>query len=104
MNLGQAAAVCLYELVRELDAPLASMLSVGAAAAELERLTKLLMELLHQSGYPPNLNEEQLRRLVRRMGLDSSDAALWMGFLRQLLWKLRGGESTGDSSQATSGS
>jgi TrmH family RNA methyltransferase len=93
MNLGQAAAVCLYELVRsETSAPIVA--SPGAAAADLERLTQLLAELLDASEYarrhPASQDEAALRKLVRRMQLDSPDAAMWMGILRQALWKMRG--------------
>jgi len=96
MNLGQAAAVCLYELVRELvrsETPAPVVASPGAAAADQERLTHLLAELLEASEYarrhPASQDEAALRRLVRRMQLDSQDAAMWMGILRQALWKMR---------------
>src|ERR1700751_4041734 len=50
MNLGQAAAVCLWELARESGAPVVP--GEGAAASgELERLGTLLMELLEAGGY-----------------------------------------------------
>jgi tRNA/rRNA methyltransferase len=91
MNLGQAAAVCLFELVRsELSAPVNSQ--PQPASADLERLTSLLTEVLEQTGYthrhPANSSPEQVRRLTRRMALTSSDVPVWMGILRQLLWKL----------------
>jgi TrmH family RNA methyltransferase len=97
MNLGQAAAVCLYELVRNTSAP--SQDIDFATAADLERLTKLLAEILDESGYPRRLNpadDEPLRRLVRRMHLNPADATTWMGMLRQVLWKLGRGDSTED--------
>jgi TrmH family RNA methyltransferase len=99
MNLGQAVAVCLYELVREGvgsvagsgDAPAHAENSV--TAAELERLTALLNDVLEETGYtrhhPANSDAAQVRRLVRRMGADAKDAPVWMGILRQVLWKLR---------------
>lgn len=92
MNLGQAAAVCLYELVRGGAAPTVPALS-DAAAGDLDRLTVLLAELLDESEYsrrhPASGDETALRRLVRRMGLNEADAAMWMGVLRQALWKIR---------------
>jgi tRNA/rRNA methyltransferase len=95
MNLGQAVAVCLYELVRGVGEGAASGVSVGADAGEVERLTVLLTEMLETTGYtkrhPANCDEAQIRRLVLRMGLTANDAPVWMGILRQVLWKVRGG-------------
>lgn len=93
MNLGQAVAVCLYELVRSPAAAAARPLaSQPARAADLERLTQLLLELLHKSGYVKPRHEatteEKIRRLVRRMGLHEQDAQVWLGLARQLRWKL----------------
>ena len=97
MNLGQAVAVCLYELVR-LDPP--SRLtdkteadpSAPAAAADLERMTALLLDAMVASGYlkrkPTADAEERLRRLVRRLKLPARDTVAWLGILRQILWKL----------------
>jgi tRNA/rRNA methyltransferase len=93
MNLGQAVAVCLYELVR--DRPLLNLTSepVSATAAEKERLTQLLTEVLEATEYtrrhPANSSLEDIRRLALRMGLRREDAPVWMGILRQILWKLR---------------
>jgi TrmH family RNA methyltransferase len=100
MNLGQAVAVCLYELVRgdwgdaSGDAEEADDNAANPAmAAEQERLTMLLSDVLEETGYtrhhPANSDEAQVRRLVRRMGADAKDAPVWMGILRQVLWKLR---------------
>lgn len=99
MNLGQAVAVCLYELVRSVG-PLGPQDSAQrAAAADLERLTQLLIEVMAESGYsshhPANFDEVQVRRLVRHMGLDRSHALAWTGVLRQVLWKLRKTDPTG---------
>jgi TrmH family RNA methyltransferase len=94
MNLGQAVAVCLYELVRDAGLEVAGGASAGAAAGELERLTALLSEALEATGYtqrhPSNCDEAQIRRLVWRMGNAGEDVAVWMGVLRQVLWKVRG--------------
>ena len=94
MNLGQAVAVCLYELVRNPppnSAP--TTLATPPSAAVLERLTTLLTELLHQTEYtrhhPANSDVAQMRRLILRMNLDPADAQVWLGILRQTLWKLR---------------
>ena len=93
MNLGQAVAVCLYELVRSPRAAVAQPLaSKPGRAADLERLTQLLSELLRKSGYVKPLHEatteEKIRRLVRRMNLNEQDAQVWLGMAKQIRWKL----------------
>ncbi|WP_348267486.1 TrmH family RNA methyltransferase [Edaphobacter paludis] len=97
MNLGQAVAVCLYELVRETGIHVGVGVPAAAEAGEVERLTALLTEVLEKTGYtrrhPANCDEAQIRRLVLRMGVAASDAPVWMGILRQMLWKVRGGEA-----------
>jgi TrmH family RNA methyltransferase len=95
MNLGQAVAVCLYELVRSTSAAsLGEGVPAPAEAGEVERLTALLSEVLRETGYtkrhPANCDEGQIRRLVMRMGVAASDVPVWMGILRQVLWKIRG--------------
>ena len=97
MNLGQAVAVCLYELVRDGKAP--PILPRGtqkqrdAPAAEVERVTSILIEAMVASGYikrkPTRDAEERLRRLVHRLDLKASDMPAWLGILRQILWKLQ---------------
>jgi TrmH family RNA methyltransferase len=100
MNLGQAVAVCLYELARDM-AKARNRISrkaitekpKPAASAELERITTMLIEALHASGYLGERSiaakEEKVRRMVRRMQLSSTDAEIWLGMLRQMLWKMR---------------
>ncbi len=92
MNLGQAVAVCLYELVRRGQAPRAKEKKTPAGAGELERITVMLLEALQTSGYvkprAAEATEEKVRRLVRRMQLEKRDAELWLGMLRQIAWKL----------------
>lgn len=98
MNLGQAVAVCLYELTRncEIEADEQSRLSAEAGrvtADELDRLTQLWLENLQLSGYIKSGmetgSEEKLRRMLRRMELSAEDAQVWLGMLRQIVWKLR---------------
>jgi TrmH family RNA methyltransferase len=92
MNLGQAAAVCLYELIRDTDHRPTSKSPPAACAEDLERLTQLLAEMLASIGYakrrPASASPGEVRRMVRRMKLSQSDARRWIGVLRQLLWKL----------------
>jgi tRNA/rRNA methyltransferase len=99
MNLGQAVAVCLYELVREGKMTPEKNRSTSAEAAKMEMITQLLFGILHASGYvKPRLDaitEENVRRMVRRMQLDASDAEAWLGMLRQIAWKLGGDQGEG---------
>ena len=93
MNLGQAVAICLYELRRDAETAAQRFPAPTAASAEeLERMTELLMDLLNRSGYiNPATNESselKIRRLVRRLGLPEGDAHTWLGMLRQILWKI----------------
>jgi TrmH family RNA methyltransferase len=92
MNLGQAAAVCLYELIRRTDAPPLNEPQPMATAEDLERVTELLGEVLASIGYakrrPAGAEPTEVRRMVRRLNLTQSDARRWIGVLRQLLWKL----------------
>ena len=99
MNLGQAVAVCLYDLVREQQDPnpadKAVIHSAAPNGANLERITELLQQVMEKTGYdhrlyPHNCDPAQVRRLVHRIGIDAVDAPVWMGILRQILWKLAG--------------
>jgi len=94
MNLGQAVALCLYEVVR-LGKPRQTRNKDPkrpARAGEIERLTVMLLGILQTSGYikprEADATEMKVRRLIRRMLLESRDAQLWLGMLRQVTWKL----------------
>jgi len=94
MNLGQAVALCLYELARDPRAVRARPERIHpATAAETEQVTTLLIEALEASGYlhPPadSATREKTRRLVRRLAISGRDAPVLMGMLRQMLWKMR---------------
>ena len=93
MNLGQAVAVCLYEIIRspaaaKMKAPVRRDVSAG----DLERMTATLKEILEHSGYMhervEGSSELKLRRMIRRMNLDAHDTQVWLGMLRQIRWKL----------------
>jgi TrmH family RNA methyltransferase len=93
MNLGQAVAVCLYEIIRQPTAVRAEVEPKPSADSEsLERLTLRLEEVLALSGYVHGegggSTRLKIRRLVRRMKLDAHDAEVWLGMLRQIRWKL----------------
>jgi tRNA/rRNA methyltransferase len=93
MNLGQAVAVCLYELVRDGSETVAAAGAEEASMEKVERITATLLEVLDASGYLPSgaglRIEEKIRRLVRRLSVTADDAEVWLGILRQILWKIR---------------
>ena len=97
MNLGQAVAVCLYELIRDGKTERATEKVERATAEELERITMMLLEAMRGSGYlerrPIADVEERMRRLVRRLNLPARDGGVWLGILRQIVWKQRSGRS-----------
>lgn len=92
MNLGQAVAVCLYEIART---PVkASRKAVAqASSVHAERLTELLAQALTISGYTKTQakqsTEARVRRLVRRLNLSPQGAQDMLGMLSKILWKLR---------------
>jgi TrmH family RNA methyltransferase len=100
MNLGQAAAVCLYELIRQAGGPALNPPQPAATAADLERMSQLLASVLASVGYakrrPASADPTEVRRMVRRMRLHQSDARRWIGILRQLLWKMEGTTETSE--------
>jgi tRNA/rRNA methyltransferase len=93
MNLGQSVAICLYEITKGGKSDAVVEAKEFATSAELDRLTDALQEVLATSGYlKPNTEqptEDKLRRLVRRLRLNSEDAELLLGMLRKITWKLR---------------
>lgn len=92
MNLGQAVAVCLYEIARGVDGERPAEEIQRASAGEVEMITSILLDALRVSGYvKPGTEvvmEEKARRLVRRMNLQPGEATVWLGMLRQIAWKL----------------
>jgi len=93
MNLGQAVAICLYELIRDSAAPLEPGQGTPATGAEVERIYETLLVALEASGYP-KLNSSEtfqaaVRRMVYRLRLHSGDAEFFLGMLRQMVWKLK---------------
>lgn len=90
MNLGQAVAVCLYEISRRSKAGLLLEREPATTAADLERLAASLLDCLRVSGYAfkGKQDEQMLRRFVRRLKLSGADAQLLMGMVRQMRWKM----------------
>lgn len=97
MNLGQAVAVCLYELRRSSDREKIRFPEPeSASGTDQERFTQTLVDILTVSGYVNEATAEstglKLRRLVRRLGMPAGDVQTWLGILRQILWKVRQNE------------
>lgn len=90
MNLGQAVAVCMYELARNENAANAQPAQKDKAAEgeELDRLTQTLLQALSASGYTkPNTEaatEDKTRKLVRRLSLTSTDAETLTGMIAKM--------------------
>jgi TrmH family RNA methyltransferase len=93
MNLGQAVAVCLYELARSSAAEPPPEKGEPAKRGEIEKITEGLYDALNRSGYvkPGNdvVAEKKVRRLMLRLNLMEMDAKVFLGMVRQIVWKLR---------------
>ena len=93
MNLGQAVAVCLYELARGSGAESPMDQVEPAKSGEIEKITAELYEALNRSGYvkPGNdaVAEKKVRRLMLRLNFQEMDAKVFLGMVRQIVWKLR---------------
>jgi TrmH family RNA methyltransferase len=96
MNLGQAVAVCLYELIRDGKAAGRSEKQTLATGGEIERITALLADVLSTSSYmlPQRAAEtaQRIRRMARRIKLSAQDVEAWLGILRHVQWRLRQGK------------
>ena len=113
MNLGQAAAVVMYELGKgervqnsklkgERTAKRKSKIENGKWESEtpsdfaemetMERIGEALLEVLRRSGYIAARGEataeEKLRRMLRRFSMEAADAEVLLGMVRKILWKL----------------
>jgi tRNA/rRNA methyltransferase len=105
MNLGQAAAVVMYELGKakrfntedteksqrtrsKKEKPVGEF----AEMETVERIGEALLEALRKSGYIAARGEataeEKLRRMLRRFSMESADAEVLLGMVRKILWKL----------------
>jgi tRNA C32,U32 (ribose-2'-O)-methylase TrmJ len=103
MNLGQAVAVCLYEISRDpnqVPAPQnqsADLLRITSAehpdSAQLDRLAGLIEETMEVVNYSTrgirSANGEALRVLLRRLMPNEADLRRMMGLFRRILWQLR---------------
>ena len=93
MNLGQAVAVCCYEIARNAVPRTRLQTPAGVSAGVRERILGMLLPILSVSGFlRENGVEEQtrkLRRFVSRLRLAPEDARRLQAILRQIDWKLR---------------
>jgi tRNA/rRNA methyltransferase len=95
LNLGQAAAVCLYELATSRSEPAAAHAPAPAAivpSATLDRLADLIEQTMAASAYSPRAmepaNRHHLRLLLRRLHPDPTDARRILRLFRRILWRL----------------
>ena len=110
MNLGQAAAVCLYELAAHTSSatlrgahalvvpfpteatPKATPASM-VTAGNLDHLADVIENTMLVAGYSPlkmnAANRHTLRLLLRRLNLNSADQRRILGLFRRILWRFR---------------
>lgn len=103
MNLGQAVAVCLYEISRtepdQLNSECSSLASASASSMrlpdteQLDRLAAVIEETMEEANYLTrglrSANGSALRILLRRLMPDDTDLRRMMGLFRRILWQLR---------------
>jgi tRNA/rRNA methyltransferase len=100
MNLGQAVAVCMYELAARGLLPekgstreaQGSGLPEAAASGNLDLLAGLVEQTMEAAGYSPHAmqeaNRHDLRLLLRRLSLTQRDIRRILGLFRRILWRL----------------
>lgn len=92
LNLGQAVAICCYELTRA-ETPLreSSGSQPTATAGELETSLQLLMAVLREAQFVGPTNEAatmtKMRQRLLRWGLTTAEVNLLCGVLRQIQWR-----------------
>jgi tRNA/rRNA methyltransferase len=109
MNLGQAVAVCMYELASRSflhetcscgadNTPTVQQPDKSKTAApsgELDLLAGLVEETMAAAGYSPRTmqaaNRHDLRLLLRRLAPTERDTRRMMGLFRRILWRLNHG-------------
>jgi len=81
MNLGQAVAVCLYELIREKKAVREGEKVQRTTAEEQERITVILLEAMRGSGYLERRPIADVEERMRRFGAAAEFAGARCGGL-----------------------
>ncbi len=107
MNLGQAVAVCLYELALRAFQPAHPAIEVvpepaalepeeqspAAPSSDLELLARVVEEAMIAAEYsPPSMqaaNRHDLRLLLRRLTPNRQDTRRILGLFRRILWQLK---------------
>jgi tRNA/rRNA methyltransferase len=107
MNLGQAVAVCLYELATRAFPPDDSAIEVvsepaavateeqspAASSGDLELLARVVEEAMIAADYSPSsmlaANRHDLRLLLRRLVPNRRDTRRILGLFRRILWRLK---------------
>jgi len=109
MNLGQAVAVCLYELAtRAFHAPeapssepatLVPSAPPATTSSHLELLAGVIEETMVAAGYSPRTmqaaNRHDLRLMLRRLALSAHDTRRMLGLFRRILWRLKRAPASG---------
>jgi tRNA/rRNA methyltransferase len=106
MNLGQAVAVCLYEISTRAFSPAASpslapsepgsVTKSGSAApsGDLDLLSGVIDQVMLAAHYSPasmrQANQHELRLFLRRLTLSARDTRRVLGFFRRVLHRLEG--------------
>ncbi len=106
MNLGQAVAVCLYELASRAFSPptapyetkigeLPGKPPPGAASGDLDLLAGVIEGAMVEAGYSPRAmqeaNRHDLRLLLRRLAPATRDTRRMLGLFRRIVWRLKQG-------------
>jgi TrmH family RNA methyltransferase len=105
MNLGQAVAVCLYELAAHTspnhEERLAKVKTKAdtegrvqiAESGSLELLARLVEQVMEAANYSPdsmrNANQHDMRLMLRRLAPTEKDVRRILGLFRRILWRFR---------------
>ena len=103
MNLGQAVAVCLYELTAHVHSgseddaqrtrAKARNDSRLASSSSLELLAGVVEQVMDAAHYSPDsmreANRHDMRLLLRRLAPAEKDVRRMLGLFRRILWRLR---------------
>jgi tRNA/rRNA methyltransferase len=105
MNLGQAVAVCLYELAARgfpieegAVTPARPIIAVSsdrrtAISNDLELLARIVEQVMEAAKYSPasmqEANRHDLRLLLRRLAPTEKDSRRILGLFRRILWRLK---------------